>query len=112
MTAEDFGLTVVRGKDAPSYTHVEYRKSDSFSSPMSDWVARAEWHESGSRFGIGNSPCVIVTFKDHNDVETVSCLYAGFTRYQWRLFLAAASKGKWVHRNLYGKPYTDVTGKV
>jgi hypothetical protein len=88
-------------------TQFIFRMDDSFESESSDWVSRAEWFKDGSAIG-SPGPCVVVTYKDKQGAETVSCLYSGFTRYQWRLFLAAPSKGKFVHRWLYDKPYRKI----
>ncbi len=37
-----------------------------------------------------------------------TCVYAGISQAQAQSFMTAPSKGKWVHRNLYGRGYRIV----
>lgn len=66
-------------------------------SVSSSWVDSYFW-EGGTLF---------VRFKNGKG-RTVLCQYENIPVETWLSFLNAPSKGRWVHQNLMGKPYSIV----
>jgi hypothetical protein len=68
----------------------------------SSWV-----HSIGIDSDMGQSS-LYVQYKDKDGNLTVCCRYDGFGPDEYRQFLRARSKGRWVHANLMGRSYTIV----